>query len=113
MLFRRQETTTKPQRTETTVIYLPDIWSVMPTAEEYANIRKLYDEALQTKLMPVRKDCASPKKDKNITKKDSAEGESKVLVKFINTNSISVHLKFWVGWTPSFRRTCPILFHAF
>ena len=89
LIFRRQETTTKPQRTETTVIFLPDIWSVMPTTEEYANIRKLYDEALQTKLTPVRKDCASPKKDKTISKKDALEGESKVFVELIITSSNS------------------------
>ena len=94
MLFRRQETTTKPQRTETTVIFLPDIWSVMPTTEEYANIRKLYDEALQTKLTPVRKDCPSPKKDKNISKKDTVEDESKVFVEFINTSSNSCMAEF-------------------
>ena len=37
--YRRQETSTKPARTETTVIFLPDIWSVMPTPEEHLDSR--------------------------------------------------------------------------
>ena len=33
--YRRQETSSRPARTETTVIFLPDVWSVMPTRAEY------------------------------------------------------------------------------
>ena len=76
---RRQETSTKPQRTETTVVFLPDVWSVMPNADEYSKITKLYEEALQTKLSPPKKEAASPKKDKSSTlKKDTIQEESKV-----------------------------------
>ena len=73
---RRQETSTKPQRTETTVLFLPDVWSVMPSTEEYAKIAKLYEEALQSKLNP--KENASPKKEKSSSKKDAAGEEKKV-----------------------------------
>ena len=37
--YRRQETSTKPARTETTVIFLPDIWSVMPTPNEHSDTK--------------------------------------------------------------------------
>ena len=77
-LNRRQEMATKPQRTETTVVFLPDVWSVMPTAEEYAKITKMYEEALHTKLTPPKKDSASPKKEKSALKKDLAEDGKKV-----------------------------------
>ena len=50
----------------------------MPTTEEYENIRKLYDEALQTKLAPAKKDCPSPKKDKSVSKKETVDGQIKV-----------------------------------
>ena len=70
---RRQETTAKPQRTETTVVFLPDVWSVMPTSEDYAKTTKLYEEALQTKLVPAKKEGPAPKKDKNIARKDINE----------------------------------------
>ena len=35
--YRRQETSTRSARTETTVIFLPDVWSVMPTRVEYSD----------------------------------------------------------------------------
>ena len=70
---RRQETTAKPQRTETTVVFLPDVWSVMPTSEDYAKTAKLYEEALQTKLAPAKKEGPAPKKDKNLARKDIEE----------------------------------------
>ena len=59
-------------------MFLPDVWSVMPNAEEYTKITTLYDEALQTKLMPPRKECASPKKEKSAAKKDIEEEKNKV-----------------------------------
>ena len=77
-LTRRQETTTKPQRTETTVVFLPDVWSVMPTAEEYTKITTLYEEALHNKLTPTKKESASPKKEKFALQKDVADEEKKV-----------------------------------
>ena len=81
-LYRRQETSTKPQRTETTVVFLPDVWSVMPNIEEYNKITKLYEEALQTKLVPPKKEVASPKKDKaTAAKKDIIQEDNKVCLK--------------------------------
>lgn len=51
----------------------------MPNAEEYRKIAKLYEEALQTKLSPPKKEAASPKKDKSSgSKKDTIQEESKV-----------------------------------
>ena len=70
---RRQETTAKPQRTETTVVFLPDVWSVMPTSEDYSKTSKLYEEALQTKLLPAKKEGPAPKKDKSLARKDIDE----------------------------------------
>merc|ERR1712223_1399902 len=76
--YRRQETSTKPQRTETTVVFLPDVWSVMPNAEEYSKIAKQYEEALQAKLSPPKKEATSPKKDKSSgLKKDAIQEEGK------------------------------------
>ena len=77
-LNRRQETTTKPQRTETTVLFLPDVWSITPTMEEYKKITKLYEEALQAKINPPKKESISPKKEKAALKKDLAEEEQEV-----------------------------------
>merc|ERR1712223_904410 len=77
--YRRQETSTKPQRTETTVVFLPDVWSVMPTSEDYSKITKLYEEASQTKLSPPKKEAASPKKDKpSSLKKDAQEAKGQI-----------------------------------
>jgi len=50
--YRRQETHSKPARTETTVIFLPDIWSAMPSAGEFTDLEKEYAEALHLKLNP-------------------------------------------------------------
>lgn len=50
--FRRQESSTKPARTETTILFLPDVWSVMPTAKEFSQIKTIYEHALQMKLNP-------------------------------------------------------------
>ena len=51
----------------------------MPNIEEYSKITKLYEEALQTKLAPPKKEIASPKKDKNAAvKKDVMQEDSKV-----------------------------------
>ena len=40
--YRRQETSSRPARTETTVIFLPDVWSVMPTRAEYIDTEARY-----------------------------------------------------------------------
>ena len=65
----------------------------MPNAEEYTKITTLYDEALQTKLMPPRKECASPKKEKSAAKKDIEEEKNKV---HIYLGSVPIY----GGWTP-------------
>ena len=82
-------------------MFLPDVWSVMPNAEEYTKITTLYDEALQTKLMPPRKECASPKKEKSAAKKDIEEEKNKV---HIYLGSVPIY----GGWTPHhiLRHTC-------
>ena len=49
---RRQESSSKPARTETTVIFLPDIWSVMPTSNEHVEAKTLYEKALDAKINP-------------------------------------------------------------
>ena len=59
----------------------------MPNIEEYSKITKLYEEALQTKLAPPKKEIASPKKDKNTAaKKDVMQEDSKV--RFKNLSNI-------------------------
>merc|ERR1719400_3027289 len=50
--YRRQESSSKPARTETTVIFLPDIWSVMPTSNEHVEAKTLYEKALDAKINP-------------------------------------------------------------
>ena len=50
--YRRQESSSKPARTETTVIFLPDIWSVMPTPDEFTEAKTLYEKALAAKINP-------------------------------------------------------------
>ncbi len=50
--FRRQETSSKPARTETTVLFLPDVWSLMPNAEEFSKLEESYAEALNIRLDP-------------------------------------------------------------
>ena len=50
--YRRQETSSKPARTETTVIFLPDVWSVMPTSDEHSEAKSLYEKSLDAKINP-------------------------------------------------------------
>ena len=79
--FRRQESSTKPARTETTVLFLPDVWSVMPTGKEFSQVKTIYEHALQMKLNPelavvAKKEAAvKPKlvKDEEEVKKQDAE----------------------------------------
>merc|ERR1740137_266992 len=47
--YRRQVTTTKPARTETVVIFFPDVWSVMPNKLEYDGLCDQYTQACQLK----------------------------------------------------------------
>ena len=71
----------------------------MPNGEEYKNITKLYEEALQTKLAPPKKEVASPKKDKTaILKKDLVEEESKVSLKRrVRRSNLTLKLCFWIS----------------
>lgn len=48
--YRRQATNTKPARTETVVIFLPDVWSLMPTKEEHDATCASYEVKCQMKL---------------------------------------------------------------
>lgn len=47
--YRRQVTTTKPARTETVVIFFPDVWSVMPNKLEYDVLCEQYTQACKLK----------------------------------------------------------------
>jgi len=47
--YRRQVTSTKPARTETVVIFFPDVWSVMPTKLEYDGLVEQYGEACRAR----------------------------------------------------------------
>ena len=47
--YRRQASSSKPARTETVVIFLPDIWSVMPTKLEYDQLCDQYSQACKLK----------------------------------------------------------------
>jgi len=47
--YRRQLTNTKPARTETVVIFFPDVWSVMPNKLEYDNLCEQYSQACKMK----------------------------------------------------------------
>lgn len=52
--YRRQETSTKPAATETTVIFLPDVCNVMPSKEDYRVLANLYSEAVEAKVSPKK-----------------------------------------------------------
>ena len=47
--YRRQASSSKPARTETVVIFFPDIWSVMPTKIEYDSLCEQYMQACKLK----------------------------------------------------------------
>jgi len=47
--YRRQVTSTKPARTETVVIFFPDVWSVMPNKLEYDGLCEQYTQACRLK----------------------------------------------------------------
>ena len=47
--YRRQASSSKPARTETVVIFFPDIWSVMPTKIEYDQLCEQYSQACKLK----------------------------------------------------------------
>lgn len=47
--YRRQASSSKPARTETVVIFFPDIWSAMPTKIEYDQVCEQYSQACKLK----------------------------------------------------------------
>jgi len=47
--YRRQVTSTKPARTETVVIFFPDVWSIMPNKLEYDSLCEQYNQACKMK----------------------------------------------------------------
>merc|ERR1719210_508976 len=47
--YRRQASSTKPARTETVVIFFPDVWSVMPNKLEYDQVCEQYSQACKLK----------------------------------------------------------------
>merc|ERR1719336_3348682 len=47
--YRRQASSSKPARTETVVIFFPDIWSCMPTKLEYDVVCEQYSQACRLK----------------------------------------------------------------
>merc|ERR1712223_307367 len=47
--YRRQASSTKPARTETVVIFFPDVWSVMPNKLEYDTLVEQYSVACKAK----------------------------------------------------------------
>ena len=77
---RRQETSSKPSRTETTVIFLPDIWSVMPTSNEHVDAKTLYEKALDAKINPPQpkpeEEEEEPEVDKNEPEIDTTTAEN-------------------------------------
>merc|ERR1719273_2730527 len=76
--YRRQETSSKPSRTETTVIFLPDIWSVMPTSSEHVDAKTLYEKALDAKINPPQpkpEEEEQPEVDKKEPEVDATTAE--------------------------------------
>jgi len=47
--YRRQASSSKPARTETVVIFFPDVWSVMPNKLEYDSLVEQYSVACKAK----------------------------------------------------------------
>jgi len=47
--YRRQVTSSKPARTETVVIFFPDVWNVMPNKLEYDSVAEQYLAACRAK----------------------------------------------------------------
>ena len=79
-IFSIQETSTKPQRTETTVVYLPDVWSCMPSKDEHAKIEEVYAEALEAKINPKKPEVVAatttPAKKAGAAKDEAKTGDA-------------------------------------
>ena len=73
--YRRQASSSKPARTETVVIFFPDIWSAMPTKIEYDGLCEQYGQAC--KLKQEGKSLASMKETPETnTDQEPAAGET-------------------------------------
>lgn len=73
--YRRQESSSKPARSETTVIFLPDIWSVMPTTDEHLEAKTLYEKALDNRINPQPVKIEEP-----IEEEEQPKEEGKIVV---------------------------------
>lgn len=71
--YRRQASSSKPARTETVVIFFPDIWSVMPTKIEYDQLCEQYSQAC--KLKQEGKSLASLKENEEATTEAAAPAD--------------------------------------
>ena len=71
--YRRQASSSKPARTETVVIFFPDIWSVMPTKIEYDQLCEQYSQAC--KLKQEGKSLASLKENEEATTEAGAPAD--------------------------------------
>jgi len=75
--YRRQATSTKPARTETVVIFLPDVWTLMPNKEDYEATCALYAQRCQLKLdgKTVTPEETSDDADTSINDEDGGDEE--------------------------------------
>ncbi|XP_040583991.1 cell division cycle and apoptosis regulator protein 1 isoform X2 [Lepeophtheirus salmonis] len=87
--YRRLESSSRPARTETTVMFLPDVSSVMPTRIEYEELQALYADTLKAKINPEFKKKLEVHPD-NEDKQMESKGEIKTVEK-LSTNNDSVH----------------------
>eukprot|EP00096_Caligus_rogercresseyi_P016684 TRINITY_DN948_c0_g3_i2.p1 TRINITY_DN948_c0_g3~~TRINITY_DN948_c0_g3_i2.p1 ORF type:complete len:1140 (-),score=383.85 TRINITY_DN948_c0_g3_i2:278-3697(-) len=76
--YRRLESSSRPARTETTVIFLPDVWSVMPTRSEFDELQSLYTESLNAKINPESKVVPKKKPESSSEGEDQVKTENKV-----------------------------------
>ena len=77
--YRRQESSSKPARSETTVIFLPDIWSVMPTTDEHLEAKTLYEKALDNRINPQPVKIEEPIEEEEEQPKE----EGKIVVEIV------------------------------
>ncbi len=57
------------------MIFLPDVWSIMPTTSEFAQLEKEYAEALEVKLHP---ELVKAKVEEETKKKEKENVEAMV-----------------------------------
>ncbi|KAK7112745.1 hypothetical protein V1264_012146 [Littorina saxatilis] len=61
--YLRAETSTKPARVETVVLFLPDVWRCAPTRLDWMNLQKAYTQKLQKKLNPDAEETEEPQEE--------------------------------------------------